>query len=376
MIFQNPKSEIRNPKQIINLKSKIRNRLELLGFDNSILFRISILVFSILVTLFAASLFQSANPHDQTTQKITIPKGVSTHRIQVILEENGILRPESSFVFASRILGISKHIQAGKYRFSPSESLLSVLLRLKSGDIVQPELVRKMVTFPEGTSIYKMGEILRNEKISDPEEFQDLVKEGITQSIRERHWELFKYISSESLEGYLYPDTYWFFEKAQVKDLVEVMLTRFEEVVLPFWEKASKDTKYSLHEIITLASIIEKEAQVPKERTIISSIYHNRMNANMYLAACPTIKYALDKPTKKVYTEQLDIDSPYNTYKNKGLPPGPICNPGIESIKAAVYPAKTNYYYFVAKKDGSHIFSSTWAEHQRARSNPNSILED
>lgn len=145
------------------------------------------------------------------------------------------------------------------------------------------------------------------------------------------------------------------------------MLNRFEELVLPFWEKAKKDTSYTLHEIITLASIIEKEAQKKSERKIISSVYHNRLNKKMFLAACPTIKYALDWPTKKVYYEQLDVKSPYNTYKNKGLPPGPIANPGIESIKAAVYPAKTNYYYFVAKKDGSHIFSSTFQGHQQGR---------
>lgn len=331
------------------------------------------IIFTVLVViligfgLFAASLLQSANPLDRTQYKIDIPKGASTRSIQDLLEKKGILRRKSSFKVASRILNVSKNIQAGKYELSPSDNLFTILSKLKRGEVFQPEAVRKMMTFPEGMSIYKMGEVLRKNRISDPDKFQGLVKEGITEELRNRHWAIFKYIPSESLEGYLYPDTYWFFEKGAVEDLVEVMLARFEEVVLPFWEEAKKDTKFSLHEIITLASIIEKEAQKKEERKIISSVYHNRLKKNMYMASCPTIKYALDEPTKKVYYEQLDIKSPYNTYKNKGLPPGPICNPGIESIKAAVYPAKTNYYYFVAKKDGSHIFSSTWQGHQQGR---------
>jgi peptidoglycan lytic transglycosylase G len=325
------------------------------------------IIFIVLIILFITSLLQSANQYDRTKYRITIPRGASTKTVQSILEKNGILNRGNSFSFAAKVFGVAKYIQAGKYKFSPSDSVLKILLKLRNGEVAQPDLIRKMVTFPEGMSIYKMGEVLRKYKIGNPDEFQALVKEGITEDLRNRHWGIFKYIPSESLEGYLYPDTYWFFEKAEVIDLAEIMLNRFETLVIPFWEEAKKDTKYTLHEIITLASIIEKEAQKPNEREIISSVYHNRLDIGMPMSACPTIKYALNRPTKKVYYEQLEVKSPYNTYKKKGLPPGPICNPGIESIKAAVYPAKTNYYYFVAKKDGSHIFSSTGIEHNKAR---------
>lgn len=332
-------------------------------------FKIWILIsgFSIFVVLFVISLFQSANPFDESGYLILIPKGASSHTVQSILEKNEILRPDSSFGFFARLLGFSKHIQAGKYKFSPSDTLIGILLKLKNGDVHVPLPPRIWVTFPEGSSIYVMGEILKKQGVKDYKKFQALTKEGITEALRERHWKLFKYVPTESLEGYLYPDTYWFFEKAPIEDLVEVMIMRFEKVVLPFWEKAQKDTKYNLFEIITLASIIEKEAQKPEERKIVSSVFHNRLNLGMYLAACPTIKYALERPTKIVYLDQLEIDHPYNTYKSKGLPPGPICNPGIESIKAAVYPADTDYCYFVAKEDGSHIFSKTGKEHQRAK---------
>ncbi len=327
------------------------------------------ILFGLLLTslsaLFAASLFQSADPLDRSAYMVDIPRGISTSAVQTILEERKILRPQSNFSLAAKMLGISRSMQAGKYEFSPSDTLLEILLKLKRGKVISPLQVR--ITFPEGASIYKMGEILKKHSVSDPEKFQALVKEGITESVRQRHWKIFKYISSESLEGYLYPDTYLFFENATVGDMVETMLSRFEEIVMPFWDTVSGEADLTLHEILTLASIIEKEARRPEERPIISSVFHNRLRADMPLAADPTIKYALEKPTKRVYYDQLSVDSPYNTYERKGLPPGPICNPGIESIKAAVYPAKSDYYYFVAQKDGSHFFSRTLQEHERAR---------
>ncbi|NQT29678.1 MAG: endolytic transglycosylase MltG [Candidatus Saganbacteria bacterium] len=314
---------------------------------------------------FVASLLQSANPFDHQELIINVPKGASTYRVENRLEDVGVLRPDSSFAFMARVLGVSKNIKAGRYLFSPSNTLLTILIKLKSGQTIPQEQIK--VTFPEGTSIYKMGEILKKNKVSDYKKFQSLVSEGITEPLREKYWGIFKYIPSESLEGYLYPDTYWFYKSADAHDMADIMLKRFVEVVMPFWKKAQNDTKYNLHEILTLASIIEKEAKVASERAIISSVYHNRLKIGMALGADPTIKYALDNPTKKVYTHQLEVDSPYNTYRRRGLPPGPICNPGIESIKAAVYPAKTNYFYFVAKEDGSHIFSRTLSEHQKAR---------
>lgn len=317
--------------------------------------------------MFTATLFQSANHLDHTYYRIAIPAGASTKIVQKILEEKKILKPNSSFAFTAKILSISKNLQAGDYKFSPSESLYSILWKLKAGKVVAPEIRRVKITFPEGTSIYKMGKILRKNKVSNPNKFQDLVNEGITAPLRDRHWGIFKYMPTESLEGYLYPDTYWFYDKVKIDRMVEIMVSRFEQVVLPFWVVASKETEATLHEVITLASIIEKEAQKPEERKIISSVFHNRLKKGMPLAADPTIKYALERPTKRVLHDQLKVNSPYNTYKRKGLPPGPICNPGIESIKAAVYPAKTNYYFFVAKKDGSHIFTRNWQEHQRAR---------
>ncbi|MDI6731407.1 MAG: endolytic transglycosylase MltG [Candidatus Margulisbacteria bacterium] len=328
-----------------------------------VLIVLCVLIFGIL--LLAASLSQSSNPLDRTKYRIIIPEGASSRTVAQILEKEEILKPNSSFVFMAKVLGMSKHIQAGKYEFSPSDSLWQILIKLRRGAVIPADQIK--VTFPEGASIYKMGEILRAAGYSEADQFQALVQEGIGTQLRQKYWHIFKYIPSESLEGYLYPDTYWFFKDARPAALADAMLKRFDAMVMPFWKTAAKDTKFNLHEILTLASIIEKEAKLPQEKAVISSVFHNRLRIGMPLAADPTVKYALERPTKKVYLGQLEINSLYNTYKRRGLPPGPICNPGIESIKAAVYPAKTNYLYFVAKKDGSHIFSASWDAHQRAR---------
>lgn len=302
------------------------------------------------LTLLISFILWPANPFDLSTTKVTIPAGTSARTVRQILIGQKILPSYTLFLPAVKIFGIQNRIKAGEYSFSPSDPLPRIIIKLLRSETVPPAQLR--ITFPEGMSIYKMGVALKEKRFLNWEKFQGLVHEGI---------------SSKSLEGYLFPDTYQFFAGASAEAAAEVMIGRFEEVVLPFWEKAKKDTSMSLHEIITLASIIEKEAKVPAERKIISSVFNNRLKSGMPLAADPTIKYALERPSKKVYFDQLSVRSPYNTYRRRGLPPGPICNPGLESIKAAVYPEKTNYYYFVAKPDGSHVFSRTWDEHQKAR---------
>lgn len=306
-----------------------------------------------------------ANPFDLSTKKIKIEPGGSAKTIQAVLIANNILPTFTPFRYVVRLINVSNNIKAGDYLFSPSDNLIKVVFSLTNGNTLPIEV--KKVTFPEGSSIYKMGMILKKNGFNNWETFQGLVDQGITAPLRERHWTIFKYIPSESLEGYLFPDTYQFSLESATEVMIETMLKRFEEVVLPFWKKSNKETRLTLHEIIILASIIEKEAKMPEERPIIASVFFNRLKKGLPLAADPTIKYALERPSKKVYLNQLEVKSPYNTYKVKGLPPGPICNPGLDSIKAAVYPAKTNYLFFVATNDGHHTFSKTWGEHEKAR---------
>ena len=317
------------------------------------------------LTLVLAAVIWPANPFDLTKTTITVPAGSSVPDIQRQLQEKKLLPGLTAFRVTIKLFGLGGMIKAGDYQFSSSDPLPLIVTKLALGDVVpQSEIA---VAFPEGTSIYKMGESLKDKGFKDWYAFQALVHEGITAKLREKYWSIFKYVPSESLEGYLFPDTYRVFPEADAAVLAERMVARFNEVIMPVWESSKQDTKMTLHETLTLASIIEKEAQKPEERPIISSVFYNRLKARMPLAADPTVKYALERPSKIVYLDQLSVKSPYNTYKVRGLPPGPICNPGLDSFKAAIYPAKTDYFFFVAKKDGSHIFSKNWQEHQRAR---------
>lgn len=324
----------------------------------------SFLVGIIVLALFLF-LFRPADPLNDAKIIISIPPDTSARTIEKMLKASNLLSPHSIFRLVVRGFNLQNKLKAGDYIFSPAEPLPNILAKLVAGKTVPREEIK--VTFPEGTSIYKMSIILKNAGYKNWTEFQGLINEGVTAARRERHWNIFKYIPSESLEGYLFPDTYQFLKKAPVDEMVEVMIGRFDELVMQNWDKWKEGTNLSLHEIITLASIVEKEAKLESERSTIASVFYNRLKLGMLLAADPTIKYALENPSKKVYLNQLAVNSLYNTYKRKGLPLGPICNPGLKSIKAVIYPARTNYYFFVAKQDGAHIFSKRWQEHQRAR---------
>lgn len=310
--------------------------------------KISLIVFLLLIILgsfSALSIFLQSGTNDVPI-RVEIQKGTSANQAAAILRNSGVIRREIDFKIASRMLFVSDKIQAGKYEFSAHPLLINVLIKLIKGAAVSETI---KVSFPEGSSIYKIGSILEKEGVPCFEEFRSLAL-------------------SSSLEGYLFPDTYIFDKNISAEALVNMMRKRFSEVVIPFYETNKSAARLSLHEILTLASIIEKEAGTEEERAIISSVFYNRLDSKMPLESCSTVKYALEKPSKIVYYDQLKVKSPYNTYLNPGLPPGPISNPGLSSIKAAIYPAKTNYLYFVAKNDGTHIFSSSFEEHQRARS--------
>ena len=174
-------------------------------------------------------------------------------------------------------------------------------------------------------------------------------------------------IPTDSLEGYLFPETYYLSKLTPEKKIVEKMVNTFKEKVLKSQIlKSIKESSLSLHEIITLASLIEKETGLDSERKMISSVFYNRLKKNMRLQTDPTVIYAIEKFDGNIRKRDLKIDSPYNTYRYKGLPPGPISSPGLKSIEAAISPIKSNHLYFVSRQDGSHHFSSNLAEHNQA----------
>ncbi|MBA7542674.1 Endolytic murein transglycosylase [subsurface metagenome] len=239
---------------------------------------------------------------------------------------------------------LEDQLKYGEYNLNPSMNLLQILDKLVKGEVI----VYK-ITIPEGYTYTQIAELLDKKEIVEKETFLKLAEDS------EKKW-----------EGYLFPDTYEVPKKYGAEKMLEVMLSNFNQIAIEnkFTEKAEK-IGFSLNEIIILASIIEKEAKFSEEKSKVSSVFYNRLEIGMKLQSCATIQYILETPKEILDENDLKIDSPYNTYLHKGLPPGPICNPGFDSIMAALEPEEEDYLYFVLGENGKHIFSKTYQEHLR-----------
>jgi UPF0755 protein len=211
------------------------------------------------------------------------------------------------------------------------------------------------ITFPEGKNIIEVAQILEMAKIAPAIE--------VLAAARDPRLVHALGLPGPTLEGYLFPDTYTFAAGTTPRAAVEVMVRAFERRWKPEWDAQLQKLALSRNDVLTLASIVEKEARKPEERPVIAAVYYNRLKKGMLLQADPTVQYALGRHVKRVLYRDLEIDSPYNTYRKKGLPPGPIASPGLPSIEAALFPASVPYLYFVAAPDGHHEFRTTFAEH-------------
>lgn len=279
---------------------------------------------------------------------VAIPKGTPLSGIAQILEREEITSRFRFLVFA--LLSRKTTFIAGWYRLTPGMSPASLVRILSQG----PKQVR--VTFPEGFTAEDMAQTLESMGVCEASSYLFFVE----------HPEYFNkpWLSQAlTLEGFLFPDTYFFQVPTPPQEVIATQLARFEEVVLPLF--AGRDAE--LNDVIILASIVEKEARLEEERPLVASVFLNRLKEHMRLQSCATVVYALKKEKGiTVHTLQekdLEIDSPFNTYRVIGLPPHPICNPGLSSIKATLEPAKTDYLYFVLQEDGRHAFSRTYEEH-------------
>lgn len=285
-------------------------------------------------------------------QIVEINKGENIFKIAKKLKMKGVIRSELVFIFEAIRTGAYNKIKAGEYAFYPYQNLKEILAFLTQGKVY----LRK-VTIPEGATVWQIAEILENNKICKKEQFLSLAEDPkITE---------FFGLPGPTLEGYLYPDTYFFHKDTPPDVVIERMVRNFWEHWGKYKNVAEKKGK-SLKWIIILASIVEKEAFDSKEKPIIAGVYWNRLKKGMPLQADPTINYALKDFRRLTYKDYYSVKSPYNTYLNDGLPPTPICNPGEDSIKAVLFPAKVPYLYFVAKGDGTHYFSKTYKEHLQA----------
>ena len=281
--------------------------------------------------------------------KVTVPENSTVQQIAEIAYENNLIKNKTFFVLLSKYYKIDKDLKSGIYTFDKKMDLREVLLKFTEGGI--PPYVK--VTIPEGYTLREIEEAFIKNKICSKEDFEREIS-----NIDKYRDYIFDGV--DTLEGFLYPDTY-FFEREKVEKDIKMMLENFKSKCSSLF----KDYKGNLsnYEILILASIVEKEAQVDDERKIIASVFINRLKLGMKLQADPTLKYVLPDAGYTLTSKELEIDSPYNTYKYTGLPPTPICNPSVKSIEAVIHPAKTDFLYFVAKGDGTHLFAETYNEH-------------
>jgi len=296
---------------------------------------------------------------------IEIEKGESLYQIAQKLKKEGIIK--NSLVFAIEAIrkGVYKEFKAGEYALYPWQSLDEIFEILKKGKVYLHK-----VTIFEGATLWEIAEILEKNNITSSKKFLSLATNE-------------KYVKSlglpgPTLEGYLYPETYFFAKDSSPELVIKKMTDKFWEVWRELEPLAIK-SGLSLKEVITLASIVEKEAFYEKEKPIIAAVYLNRLKKGMPLQADPTINYALKRFRRLTYKDYYQVKSPYNTYLHNNLPPTPIGNPSKSSILAVLKPAKVKYLYFVANGDGSHIFSRTYQEHLAAiskiRNKENSLKE-
>jgi len=287
----------------------------------------------------------------QEAKILDFPRGTSTGEMAMELETNGVIR--SSWLFRIlKVLSPGAALQAGEYKFDKPESTLEVFRKIARGDTFYYELV-----VPEGQNMFDIAESIRELKIFPAERFLQAARDP----------ELIKDLDplAPSLEGYLFPDTYRVNRQTTAKGLCRTMTSRFRAM----WQKLN--TQADAHQVVTLASLVEREAHNPDERPLVASVFHNRLSIGMKLDCDPTTVYAAlleGRYRGTIHKSDLESESKYNTYAHPGLPPGPIANPGIGSIKAALAPAETEYLYFVAKGDGSggHTFSQSLAKHLAA----------
>ena len=295
----------------------------------------------------------SVNNREVNSSVITIEKGMSLNSVSNLLLENEIIVNQNIFKLKVITRGLASKIPTGRFLINGkiSDAILIDLIFNKGP-------IKLKLTIPEGSqskNLFRDINILLN---SD----YDFNKYFNSTEILEQYQ-----VDASSLEGYLYPDTYYLYHDSSPEIIIDLLLSEF-------WKKFDKNLQdranqlgFSVHEVVTLASIIEGEAMLDSERSTISSVYHNRLKINMKLQADPTIQYIIPGPPKTLSNRDLRIKSDYNTYQNYGLPPGPINNPGIASIKAALYPEDTNFLFFVAQGDGSHAFTTNEKDHEEAK---------
>ena len=306
---------------------------------------------AILIAIFYMVRYLSPVDANAKPIQLKIVRGMSAQAVADQLVHNKLIHNPWAFLFVSHLSDTSHRLQVGTYRLSGAMSIPQIIDHLKTGKVVTQQFV-----VPEGLTVVQIGKLWEKAEFGTAALFN--------QAAIDPKW-LRKYrIEGKTLEGYLFPNTYQFSDGATPQVIIQIMLDEFNRRWTAEFTEEATALGFSKHQIITLASIIEAETRVPDERPLVSAVFHNRLRHGWKLQADPTALYGLGNPDRPPRAADLRVDSPYNTYIHKGLPPGPICNPGMASILAALRPTSVDYMYFVAIGDGKHHFSKTLREHQ------------
>jgi len=289
---------------------------------------------------------------------VEIKPGTGAAEVAALLERRGLIRSSTAFLWYVGWRGDRHRLKAGRFRLAPNMAVVEIVDRLKRGD---PGADTIVVTIPEGYTLAQIAETLKAKGVmADRDAFLKLVRSG-NPSLSAPFP-----LPATGLEGYLFPETYRFLPNSRPDQVAQVMLDTFVQVFYAPNREAIERSGRSLHEIVTIASLIEREARTPQDRAPIAGVIENRLRQGMRLQIDATVLYALGAHKDRVLHRDLEADSPYNTYRHAGLPPGPIASPGRAALQAALNPQRHEYLYYVAAPDGSHRFTRTLAEHQEA----------
>lgn len=340
-------------------KRKKKNKL--------LVFILGIILLLVLGLFFLKSFYEeSLGPMDKSNPKevvIVIPSSTTTDGIANILYENGLIKHPLIFKYEVRKRNVDSKLKAGEYMLSTDMDLSSIINMLTKG-VKDTNTVR--FTIPEGYELVQMAEKLEKEGLVNKERFLELTSKK--ENFQDKYDFLKLLDDNQSLEGFLFPSTYEIYLGSSEEVIIEKMLDGFQKVYNKLIKDRLDGSEFTLNEIITLASIVEREAKVDSERPLISAVFHNRLKKDMLLQSCATVQYILGERKEVLTNEDTSIPSPYNTYINKGLPPGPIAAPGEASIAATLDPADVDYLFFVLTgEDGTHTFTKTYEEHLRAK---------
>lgn len=302
-------------------------------------------------------LISPVNPGDKRPVEVEIPVNSSTRQVARILADKGLIRSAGFFAAWCRIKGLDGRLQAGYYSLNRGQGMNEILDYLIEG-----RTASLRITVPEGYNLSQIEELLVSRGICTHSEWQ----EALNKDYR------FFYMDNlprndRRLEGFLFPDTYQVRKGASAEEIIQMMLTRFEEVWQKEFAAEARARGLTVNQVVTMASLVEKEARVASERPRIAGVLYNRLKLGMPLQVDATILYSLGRHKERVTYKDLEVDSPYNTYLHTGLPPGPIAMPGAASLRAALWPEQNSYLYYVVAEGGKHYFSKTYEEHLAAK---------